>query len=450
VQAQTQANDRSFMDRLVKPAVLVDTLDNGLRVYFTRVNDVPLAEISIVVDAGVGREDEGTIGTAHLTNQMLIRGSKDRSKEMIERRLDQLGSILLPYTHYDYAQLYGKTLARNFRSTLEIMADAIVNPVFPEIELSGYKKEMSQLSMRSASSPGSRTSSHAIAAVLGENHPLTRSLQPEARTIEAADQLALQDFHRRWYRPERSSIIITGSLDYSFVRTLLQESFGRWKRGDVEPYPVLEGMSDQNEIIVIPDEESSKGLAFFRLAVPTMQRNDDDVYALILLNSILGSIDASRLRTGLWTDHVISPNFASTLGFGRGCGYLMISGSVSPALVDSVLIIIESVTNALMNEDVSASELDEAKKQFLADSPLTFASNRSLQSLLKEACIYDIPLDRALDIAGSIRNVTVDDVRRVARRILKSSQLRFVLLGDQKKIVPEIQRIGFDVKVLEN
>jgi predicted Zn-dependent peptidase len=181
-----------------------------------------------------------------------------------------------------------------------------------------------------------------------------------------------------------------------------------------------------------------------------MKRNDSDVYALILLNGILGTGETSLLRKGLWTDHVISPNVTSSLGFGRGCGYLMVSGSVSPNLVDSVMIVFETITENLLQYGVAVSELEVAKEQFLADSPLTFASNRSLQGLLKEAYVYDIPVQEAMNFAGNIRDVTVEDVRRVARRVMVRAKQRIVLLGDEKKFVPELQRLGFDVKVLEN
>ena len=431
-----------------QPDIVRDSLANGLQIYFTRVNDVPLAEISIVVDAGLLREQGALPGTAYLTNQMLLEGSADRSGDMISRRMDQLGSILLPYAHYDYAQLYGKMLAKNFRSTLELMADAVIRPTFPALAIDVFRQRAST-APRLASSHGQRASATAVAQLCGSEHPMTRPLLPEEGDLAALTREDLVAFHEQCYRPGATSIIITGNLDYRFVRTLLVEAFGRWKEGAM-PAGIERGGGATDGVIMIADTATPKGLSYVRIAAPIPDRKDGRVPALVVMNNILSDGASSRLRHAMWGERTISPSFTSAIGFSRYCSYLMITGSVSPALVDTVLRAVELVGDRLSGELVDEKELADAKTRLLADSPLTFASNRSLQSLLKEAAVYDLEMSQVLNFSRRVKDVKAEDVRAIAREVFNPNGLHIVLLGDAGKMQPRLRAMGLDVDVRED
>jgi predicted Zn-dependent peptidase len=429
------------------PEIRQDSLANGLRVLFARVNSIPLAEISILVDAGTDRERPALPGVAHFTTQMLLKGSADRDEAMISRRLDQLGSYVTAYTHYDYAQLYAKTLRRNFRSTLEIMADAVQRPTFPSVEIDRYRQEAARTMLRMPSSAGEKASSRAISMTCGPDHALTRPLQPEVKDFEPLSREDLQAFHSQNYSPDRCTVIISGDLDYAFVRTLLLEVFGRWKRGENTPDAQRSEAAGGQAFTLINDTEVSKGLAYVRIAVPTMSRDDEDMPALVLFNSILSEGDSSRLRRALWDDQLLSPSFTSSLGFSRDCGYMMISGSVSPQLADSVITIVEHLLDGLAAEGISAAQLRRAQERLLVDSPLTFASNRNLLSLLKEVAVYGVDLGQVLHFEDRIRRVTVEDIRRLASELFSAHRRRTVLLGDAEKLLPELRAAGREVVI---
>ncbi len=421
------------------PEIRQDTLTNGMRVLFARVNTIPLAEISILVDAGTDREDPELSGVAHLTTQMLLKGSADRDEAMISRRLDQLGSYVTPYTHYDYAQLYGKTLRRNFRSTLEIMADAVQRPTFPSVEIDRYRQEASRTMLRMPSSAGEKASARAISMVCGQGHPLTRPLQPEVEDFETLNREDLQSFHSQFYSPERCTIVISGDLDYAFVRTLLLEAFGRWKRGENVPETPRNEPSDNHAFTLINDDEVSKGLAYVRLAVPTMSRDDNSMPALVLLNSILSEGDSSGLRRALWGDRLISPSITSALGFSRDCGYMMISGSTSPQLADSAISIIDWLLDRMAKDGITEAQLRRAQEGLLVDSPLTFASNRNLLSLLKEVAVYGLDVGQVIHFEDRIRNVTTEDIRQLASELFARPRRCTVVLGDAEKLLPVLR-----------
>lgn len=118
-------------------------------------------------------------------------------------------------------------------------------------------------------------------------------------------------------------------------------------------------------------------------------------------------------------------------------------------LTDSVLLRIRETIERLTREGVSVAELSDARQRMLADEALTFASNRSLQSLLKEAVVYGIPVDRAFRFAESIRAVDNEDILRISRKVFAPENRQTVILGAAEKIVPLIQGMGTEVRVVE-
>lgn len=451
---RTATPDAAATTKRYVPDVQRDSLPNGLRIVFARVNDLPLAEINIIVDAGIALEKDNERSVSWALTQMLLSGSKDRTGDMVTNFLLELGSSVVPYVHYDYAQLYGRSLAKNFSGTLSVMADAVSAPALPEQALLALQKNSSTRLQRIVSS-GERATVTAVQSVCGEGHVMSRYLQPFPEEVSGLRVEQLRAFHATWYQPRRTTVIVTGNLDYAFVRTALVEAFGKWSNTENGPSlratistPSITSGTDK-PVLLLPDSETPKGLAYFRLGVQTPLRGDDRFAATILLNSIVSDGPQSRLRRKFWGERVISPNFSAAVAFSRDCSYFMISGSATPALADTVLQFAQDAVLEIARAGVTDDELSAAKSAMLANEALTFASNRNVQSLLKESAVYGIPYERMVAFADRIRSVTAADIQRVAHELFQPGRWSTVTLGDAEKITPVLTASGRTVKIVE-
>lgn len=436
------------------PTVERERLPNGLHILFARVNDLPLAEINIIVDAGITREDASSRGAAWTVNQMLLAGGRQRTGEMVTNYLIELGSIVIPYVHYDYAQLYGRMLAKNFSGTLGVMADVVSAPALPRQALLTLQKNASTSLQRIASS-GERATMTAVQRLCGDGHVMARYLQPTPEEVSQLDLPRLNAFHAAWYRPERTTVIVTGNLDWSFVRTSVIEAFGRWEASTPAPptapsTTTTPGTTDGAQPIwMIPDSETPNGLAYFRLGVRAPLRGDDAFAATLILNSIVSDGPSSRLRQTFWGERVISPNFTAAVAFSRDCAYFMISGSATPVLADSVLRFAQEAVLAIARDGVTDEELSAAKASLLANEVLTFASNRNVQNLLKESVVHGIPYDEMVGFAPRLRAVTATEIQQLAQRLFESERWRMVLLGNEEKLTPALSTSGRAVRIAQ-
>jgi zinc protease len=435
------------------PQVVLDSLPNGLRIMFTRVNELPLVEINVIVDAGIGLEQPDAHGAAYAVNHLLMAGNEDRTGEMISNYVAELGSVIIPYVHYDYAQLYAKTLAKNFSATLGLLAGGVTTPLFPRQALQRLQQDASVRLLRNVSG-GERATLTAVRSLCGAATPLSRSLLPTAEEVQALSIEGIRKYHASWYHPNRTTVIITGNLDYAFAKTAVLEAFGKWRNGEegtapaaVETAPVK--TASVKSLTFIADSATPRGLAYFRIGGRGVLRGDGDFAALMLLNSIFSDGPESILRRALWSGHMISPNFTSAIAFSRECSYFIVSGSASPMLSDSVLTYIQEAVDRLVCDGVSDGQLAEARRSLLAGEPLTFATNRNLQGILKEAAVYGIPVDTALRFAESVRAVDKDDIQRVAKKVLGPEHRQTVVLGAAEKIVPILRGMGTEVRIVE-
>jgi zinc protease len=412
------------------PAVVSDTLPNGLRYFLVKVNDVPISEISIIVDAGLSREQSGEHGLAFVTAQLLLAGSEKRTKQMIDDFLHEQATLILPYAHYDYAQLYVKTLNRNFSASLDVAADVLINPSFSGQQLAVLKSKAASELPDQTLGAGSKATRELIGMLCGEGGVLSRNLQPTESDIDPITQEQLQQFHRKFYTPEGTTVIVTGDLDPAFVRTVLTERFAAWKRSGT-PRSLLApiaGTTSRN--LILDDTSTVHNLAYFRFGMPAIPQTDRRFPALIVLNSILGEGQNARLRSALWGRHVVSPSFTSNISAAKQCAYLIISGSTTPVLADSVILLVKSELQSLATTGIDGDELQRVKDDLLRDSPLMFASNRNLQSLLKEAAVYGTPVKEVFSFAERLRDLRVDEVNNLAKELFDASRLSIVVLGN--------------------
>ncbi|MBR9974663.1 MAG: insulinase family protein, partial [Bacteroidetes bacterium] len=172
--------------------------------------------------------------------------------------------------------------------------------------------------------------------------------------------------------------------------------------------------------------------------------------ATILLNTILGEGPESRLRRMFWGRHTISPTFTAAVAFSQDCSYFMISGSATPLMADSVFAFAHETVSEIVKEGVTEEELEAAKSQLLSNELLTFASNRNMQSLLKESVVYRIPFKKMLGFTDRLRAVTTEDVRRVAADLFEPGRWTQVTLGSATKLRPVIEASGRKVVIIED
>jgi len=218
------------------PAWRFGTLPNGLR-YAVRRNALPAGQVSIRIriDAGALHEEDGEQGWAHFVEHMLFRGTESYPDRQARHVWQQLGASFGSDSNATTSAtdtIYQLNLPRSDRASLdtslsvlaEMMSRARFEPAAIEAErpvILAEKERRPELSV----------------LLMERSRPLFyRGLRFERRdtigtpeTLGAATAERLKAFYRRWYRPERATIVLVGDSDPALMEALVRERFGGWR-----------------------------------------------------------------------------------------------------------------------------------------------------------------------------------------------------------------------------
>src|SRR5438876_5448601 len=247
------------------------------------------------MDAGYAADQFAAPGTASLTLDMLDEGTTKRTALQISDTLSQLGAVLSTGSQLDVSSVSLSTLKDNLDPALDIFADVILNPFFPQADFQRQQRQRLARIQREKVQPVQMALRVFPQLLYGANHaygnPLTGSGTAESVTRMTRDDLVR--FHRTWFKPNHATLVVVGDISLAEIQPRLARLFNRWQGGDV-PQKNVSTVADQPRPLVYildrPGAEQSIILAG-DLAPP---KSNPHEYAIEAMTSLLGGQFTSR------------------------------------------------------------------------------------------------------------------------------------------------------------
>ena len=223
------------------------TLKNGLRVILLPSNKVPTFNMQLVVLAGGLADKPDYHGLAASTATLLREGTKTRSSKDIAEQGDTLGATLT--TNASLASFTSTIstsgLVENLDQTLNLFADIVRNPTFPQDEVDKYKKRVLPQLQLQRSNANFLALEQFLRAIYGTSHPASFN-SPPVESIKKLTSKDLAEFHSTYYRPNNAILAIVGDVTLKEIMPKLEKVFGDWEKENVPtvnipPAPAQEG-----------------------------------------------------------------------------------------------------------------------------------------------------------------------------------------------------------------
>lgn len=413
------------------------TLANGMTVLYVPMKELPLVQATLVTRGGISDDPAALPGLASFTAEMLDEGAGGRSALELADAFEQLGASLSTSAGWDAAQIGMGVLRSRFADALPLLADVAMRPDFPEHEVRRIRDERLTELARARDEARIIASNAFASLVYGADHPYGRATTSEA--TRRIDRAALAEFHRRYYRPGNTTLILVGDVDDS-LHPVVERAFGAWSAGaaaaPVAPRPPQLG-STRIYLIDKPGAPQSE----IRIGHPAVARDNPDFYALQVLNTILGGAFTSRLNQNLRETHGYTYGAGSSFAARRGEGPFLASSAVVTQKTDSALIEFFRELNRIRDEAVPADELERAKRYIALGLPQGFETTGQVAGRLAELVVYDLPLDYYDSYVQRILAVTAADVQRVARQYVRPDRATVVVVGDRQAIEPGLRAL---------
>jgi len=422
------------------PAVERRTLSNGVPVWIVELHKVPVVEVSLVIKTGASADPANKAGAASLTADMLDEGAGSRGALEIADAVDHLGADLSSGSSFDSSSVDLHVPVARLPEALAIMADVALRPTFPDQELQRVRDERVAALLQAEDDPEALIAIAFPRLVYGSAH---RYGAPAGGTAAALKSLTADDlraFHRRFYVPAQSALIVAGDTTATAVLPQLESAFGAWK-GAAAPAAALPAPAPakarQVYLIDKPGAAQSQ-IAIGGIGVP---RSTPDYFAIRVMNTVLGGAFTSRLNSNLREQHGYaygaSSNFAMRLAAGP---FVASAGVQTDKTADALREFFKELDG--IHQPIPQDELAKARNYMALQLPLGFETTGSVASSLVAAFVYDLPADYFSTYIQRVLAVTADEAKRAADRYIQTDKLTVVIVGDRKAIESGVRALN--------
>jgi zinc protease len=411
-------------------------LDNGVVALARQARTTPSVTIQAAVHAGSGYDPPGRPGVAHFLSRVLDRGTARRSADEIADELDRRGVALTIGVTRHQLSLSCTCLSGDVEPIVELIADIVRNPVFPEQEIDTRRGEILTSIQQDADNPAAVASEVLMEHLYPAGHPYGRRAKGTPEIVGEIDRAALDEFHRERVVPGSLSVALVGDVDPTFSLELADRFLGDWKGGRpgrLVP-PDAPASATRRRIVRSMMNKSQADIAY---GFVTVARSDPGYHAAAVMNNVLGQYalggrlgDEIRERLGM------AYYIFSSLDANVGRGPLVIRAGVDARNVDRTIEAIDREIASVTARGMSEREVVDSKQFLIASIPRTLETNAAIAAFLQMAEFFDLGLDYDLRLPGLIAGVTREQSNEAARDLLHVDRATMVVAGPYAGEVP--------------
>jgi zinc protease len=430
----------------VKFPVLQRTqLANGLKIVFAERRAVPTVQINMLVDSGFAADQLSAPGTARLAMNMLDEGTKSRDTIEISDDLARIGASLGTGADLDSCTVSLNALTSKLDESLEIFADVIQNPSFPEDEFKRLQKQTLAGIQREKTEPTTMALRVFPTLLYGKEHaygnPFTGSgTEASVSKLTTAD---LRKFYDTWFKPNNSTMVIVGDTTLAEITPKLEKLLRNWKQGEVPKKNIspLAQSAARPGVYLIDRPGSIQSIIFAGELAPP--KNNPDEIAIETMNNILGGTFTSRINMNLREDKHWSYGSRSSISSARAQRPFIVMAPVQTDKTKEALVEVTKELKGVLNDKpITPDELKKAQvNQTLGLSGAWETAGR-VASSLGDIVRFGLPDDYFQTYPNKVRALTQEQLSAAARKVIDPAKLIWVVVGDRAKVEQGIRELN--------
>ncbi len=405
----------------------------GIEAWLVEEHAIPILSARIAFRGGAALDADDRIGRANMVSSLLDEGAGDLDSQAFQTRLEDLVIHLSFGSGQDTFTANLKTLSKNTDAAFEMLRLALTAPRFDAEAVERMRRQI-QVRLARLSEDPDTIAWNTWSAAAFPGHPYGRPVEGTPETVAALTADDFRAFVAGQIARDRMYIGVVGDITADRLATLLDDTFGGLPQtGAVDDVATTEPAAPGRLIVV--ERDIPQSIVLFGHSGP--DRSDPDYYAAYVMNHILGGGGfTSRLTNevrekrglayGVYT--YLSPRDRSALYMGRV--------ATANARVAESLAVIRAEIRRMRDDGVTVAELADAKTYMTGSYPLRLDTNDKISRMLVGIQMEDLGIDYIERRNGYIDAVTLDDVNRMARTLLKPEDLQIVVVGRPEGLEP--------------
>ena len=407
------------------------TSPGGIKAWLVESHANPLVAMRFAFRGGASQDPEDKDGVAYFVTAMMDEGAGDLDATAFQERQQELAMRLDFDAGRDVMLGNLQTLTANKDEVFDLARLAMSQPRFDDDAVERVREQILAGHKFDENDPAT-VASHAWDRTAFKDHPYGRPVKGTKEAVAAISADDLRDYVGRVFARDELVITAVGDINAEELGKALDKLFG--------------DLPENSDLVTVAQAEPPLGpkLEVIAMDVPQsvaqfghrgIARHDDDFIAAYVLNYIIGGGGfSSRLMEEVREKRGLAYSVYSNLyPYRKGAVFVGNVATKNEAVAQS-LMVIQDELRRMAEQGPSAEELKDAKSYLTGAYALRFESSTSIANQLLWIQIEELGLDYVERRNELIEAVTLDDVKRVAKRLLAADQLITTIVG--KPVVP--------------
>ena len=421
-------------------------LANGLELVLFENKRLPLVSFRLAFRSGDINDPTGKTGLTSAIASMLTEGTLNYTSKQLAEKVERLGANLGAHSSDDFTTVSASALSLYSLEVLDLLAEAVLRPTFPENELDLYRRNTVE-HLKFQRSQSSFLAGEQAARLIYGKHPYA-TVSPNAADVEGLEREALKSFHARTYIPNNAMLIAVGDVDRDEFIKEVKSQFGGWQQGSAtfDNYAPPPHRDTRTLTIVDRPGSAQSNIVLGNLAI---DRTSPDYFPVLVMNQVLGAGASSRVFMNLREEKGYTYGAYTRLNTKRLAGDIEATAEVRNDVTGVSLKEFFYELERIRDEDVRDDELADAKSFLSGVFPIRAETQEGLTNLIVNQHLYGLPDDYLQTYREHVDAITIADVRTAAEKYVRPAEMAIVIVGDASQILDQVKPYAHSIEIYD-
>jgi predicted Zn-dependent peptidase len=400
-------------------------LPNGLRILTAPMPHTHSVSLSLYVGTGSRYEKDEEAGVSHFLEHLLFKGTQrwPTAKEIAET-VDGVGGMLNGGTDREYTVYYIKVARPHLQIAVDVLCELVRRPLLDSAEMEKERQViLEELAMVADSPP--QLADLLLDSILFPNNPLGRDVAGTPESVSRIDREMVLNYLHEQYVPNNIVFSVAGNVEHDQIVAAIDQGLGDWAPGHPSGWAPVTSPDGVRAAVRYKATEQ----AHVSLAVPGLPLTHPDRHALSFLSVILGEGMSSRLFIELREKRGLVYDVHTYVAHFLDAGSFNIYTGVDPKNAVEAVRVITAELGRLGAEGITEAELTKARELSKGRLMLRMEDTRNVGGWIGAQELLLGTVRTVEDVVAEMDAVTLDDVRRVAREIIRLDRLYLAVVG---------------------
>ena len=401
---------------------------SGIEAWLVEERSLPVITFRFGFESGGAIQDPpGKEGLAYLMSGLLDEGAGGIGSQEFQQTLNDLSLSLWFSSGRDTFYGYLQTLTPHKTKAFELLSIAVNEPHIDEEPFERIRTQIITSLQRAETEPDS-IASKTMSKLLFADHIYERPVKGTIKSLESITPADIHAFRKKIFGRDNLKIGVVGDISPDELGEMIDKVFQKLpEKSDIDEVSFVVPKSGVTESVELDVPQT-----VIRYALPGLERHDPDFFAAYLMSQILGeSSFTSWLYEEIREKRGLAYGIYISLDAYDHSGLLAGRTSTRSENVQEVIDLIEQQINRMATKGPTQEELDATKTYVTGSYALRFDTSEKIAGQLLGIQLTNRGFDYINTRNSKVNAVTLEDVKRVAKRLLLNAELSFVIVGNQ-------------------